>query len=234
MSALLKPVALHDPSCPLHQPLHTTGQPPARKDTTAKCLGNRWCIVDLEAYVQASLNRSRRTYSVEEREELVAENMRICIDLASKFDPHREGYQQSGRLCGYISAFQPKKSEDAYHRLHPEHRLRADPATGKRTYVYGEKAVSLEALTGEDPDREPLLADVATLDAATIARRLHDAMFERWTARVKLWSEVGGLLAEGATDGQIADILGMTGDQVKQAKAAIAEAMPRAIGGEHA
>ena len=206
MSVLLRPVALHDPQCPAH---------PDHRKPIAKCLGNRWCIEDLEAYVQASLNRSRRTYSVEEREELVAENMRICVELASRFDPHRDGYQQSGRLCGYISAFQPKKSEDAYHRLHPEHRLRADPTTGKRTYVYGEKAVSLEALVGEDPDREPALAD--RTHESDVLGRLGAALDERWRRKRAMILQVAEMLSDESSSTEIQRKLGLTAAHVQEA-----------------
>ena len=216
MAVLAAPVALHDPEC--------TGRP---------CLGATYCLLDAEAFVQATLNASKRMYGPDEREDLVADGLRILIELHGAFEPRREGYGQRGRLPGYAAKYLRLKLEDAYHRQHPEHRLVTQP-DGKRRYAYGERAVSLEALVGEDPDREPLLADVATLDAATVARRLHEAMWERWAARVKLWSEVAELLAQDATDSEVAEILGMTGDQVKQAKAAIAEAMPRAIGGDRA
>lgn len=59
-----------------------------------------------------------------------------------------------------------------------------------------------------------------SLDPLTRLRRLHKALFDRWTERVKLWAEIGSLFAQGATDSDVAEILGVTGDQVREAKAA--------------
>ena len=114
-------------------------------------------VRDIEAFVQATINRSRRRYEPDEREELVAEGLRIAYDLASRFDPHRDGYEQEGRFSGFLAKFLPLKLEDAYHRLHPEHVLRTDPESGRRSYVYGSKAVSLEAVVGEDEERSGVL-----------------------------------------------------------------------------
>ena len=220
MAALAHTIALHDPKCGAH----TSPRNP--------CLGKLFCITDVEAFVQATINRSRRVYGLEEREELVGEGLRITYDLASRFDPHREGYEQGGRLCGFVAKYLTLKLEDAYHRLHPEHQLRTDPETGKRSYAYGEKAVSLEALTGDDPDSQPVMGEVFRVDATTVARRTHKALYDRWTARVKLWSEIAGLWAEGATDSDVEEILGITPEQVKEAKTAIAPEMPYILGGE--
>lgn len=191
-------------------------------------------VDDIEKFVQATINRSRRIYPPDERDELFCEGLRISYDMWAKFDPRRDGYEQDGRFSGFLAKFLPLKLEDAYHRLHPEHTLRADPETGRRTYVYGERAASLDAMTAEDPDHQPLLADVEKLDPVTYARRAHKALWDRWSKRVKDWSEVAGLLAEGATDSDIAEIMGWTGEQVKEAKAAIAPEMPYILGGEQA
>ena len=188
-------------------------------------------VRDIEAFVQATINRSRRRYEPDEREELVAEGLRIAYDLASRFDPHRDGYEQEGRFSGFLAKFLPLKLEDAYHRLHPEHVLRTDPESGRRSYVYGSKAVSLEAIVEDDADRQPLLADVASIDPAVIKRRAHKALFDRWTERVKLWSEVAELLAMDASDADVQQILGITIEQVREAKAAIAPEIPYIIGG---
>lgn len=205
MTALLTPVALHDPQCPQH---------PSRPRTRARCLGKHWCIEDVEKYAQASLNRSRRVYSPEEREELLAESIRICVELASKFDPHRNGYDKAGRLCGYITKFLPLKAEDAYHRLHPEHRL-VTHEDGKRRYEYGEKAVSLDALTADDPDRQPMLADrPATSD---VRMKVAAAIDERWARKREVILNVADLLSEGASYSDAGHMLGLTSGQVQEA-----------------
>lgn len=191
-------------------------------------------ILDIEAFVQATINRSRRRHEPAEREELVAEGLRISYEQAARFDPHRAGYEQAGRFSGFLAKYLPLKLEDAYHRLHPEHQLRSDPETGRRSYFYGERAASLDAMTAEDPDRQPLMADVVHLDPLTVQRRAHKALFDRWTKRVELWSEMAALFAEGATDSDVAELLGVSGDEVREAKAAIAPEMPYILGGEQA
>jgi hypothetical protein len=225
MGALARPVILHGKNCPQHQ------QQPLRP--RARCLGKVFCIEDAEAFVQSQLNASRRVYAPEEREELVAEGLRILVELADRFEPHRDGYEGQGRLPGFCAKYLRLKLEDAYHRLHPEHRLVTQP-DGRRRYLYGEHAVSLDALTGDDPDREPVLASVKSLDAATVARRAHKALWDRWQKRVEQWAEIAGLMADGASDSDIAEILGISLAQVKEAKAAIAPEMPYIIGGEAA
>jgi hypothetical protein len=188
-------------------------------------------IRDAESFVHATLNASKRVYSPEEREELLAEGLRIILELARNFQPRRDGYAQDGRFSGYAAKYLRLKLEDAYHRLHPEHRLVAQPG-GRRTYVYGDRAVSIEAMVGDDHDRDGVLADAKTADAVTVARRAHRALWDRWSKRVELWAEIAGLLAEGASDSDIVEILGITPDQLKEAKAAIAPEMPYIVGGE--
>ena len=196
-------------------------------------------VDDVEAFVQATLNRfcqanSRRGHIVlapDERDELVLEGLAIMQRLANQFEPHREGYAQAGRFSGYAAQMLPRKLGDAWHALHPEHQLVTQP-DGKRRWQYERPSVSLDAITSEDGDRAPLLADSAKLSPAALKTRMHAAMFERWTAKVKLWAEIGELLAHGATDADIQEILGLTGEQVREAKAAIALEMGSILGGE--
>lgn len=134
-------------------------------------------VRDCESFVQATLNASRRVYGPDEREELVCEGLRIMCELAARYEPQREGYDGQGRFSGFAAKYLRLKLEDAYHRMHPEHRLVAQP-DGKRRYHYGEKAVSLEAMTADDPDRHPVLteADEAvvghTVSVEEVAERL--------------------------------------------------------------
>ena len=246
MAALAYTIALHDPKCGAHI------------NPRNPCLGKLFCITDVEAFVQATINRSRRVYGLEEREELVGEGLRITYDLASRFDPHREGYEQGGRLCGFVAKYLTLKLEDAYHRLHPEHQLRTDPETGKRSYAYGEKAVSLEALAGEDgetgllrDDTDGITGDGVTVEqiaeklgltsqqfnatvgeiralaqklgswghAATVAT-LSSLLRDRCEERYETGLRVAGALVQGLTlDKDIADELGITLSQVREARA---------------
>jgi DNA-directed RNA polymerase specialized sigma24 family protein len=171
-------------------------------------------IRDAEAFVQATLNASRRVYSPDEREELVAEGLRIMVELHARFEPHRNGYAGEGRFSGFCAKYLRLKLEDAYHRLHPEHRLVTQP-DGRRRYLYGDKAVSLDALTGEDPDREQALAD-RTHESDVLAR-LGAALDERWVRKRGCILNVGDLLGQGASHSDVAHMLGLTSGQVQEA-----------------
>jgi hypothetical protein len=131
------PVSLHDPrSCSCRR-----GRPaPA-------------CVHDLEGFVRATLTASELEFGRDELEDLVAEGVALAFELAGRYDPHRNGYEQPGRLSGYLAAFLPKRLGDAWHRLHAEHRYVTDPATGKRSWHYDLPPASLDALI-EESDRD--------------------------------------------------------------------------------
>lgn len=174
-------------------------------------------VRDAEAFVQATLNASRRIYPPDEREELVAEGLRIMVELSASFVPQRDGYAHAGRFSGYAAKFLRLKLEDAYHRLHPEHTLRTCP-DGKRRYEYGDRPVSLQALTFDDgEDRESQLAaeDEPERPTPTIETMLREQLEERYSSAMR----VAGMLAEGVTsDREIASVLGMTTSQVRDAR----------------
>lgn len=106
-------------------------------------------VVDVEAFVNATLNKSELGFLPAEREDLVAEGIALMVDLAQRYTPHRAGYAQPGRFSGYAAAFLPKRLGDAWHRLHEEHRYVTDPVTGKRDWHYDQPVVSLNALVEE-------------------------------------------------------------------------------------
>ena len=96
---------------------------------------------------------------MEERDELHREGLAILYQLARRYQPRIGDATQDGRFSGYAAMFLPRKLGDAWHAMHPEHRHLTDKTTGERRWHYGDKAVSLEAVVAEEPDRCDLLAD---------------------------------------------------------------------------
>lgn len=171
-------------------------------------------IRDAEGFVQATINRARLVLQPDEREELVATGLEILVDLAGKYRPHIDGHAQEGRFSGYAAMYLPRKLGDAWHRMHPEHLL-VTQADGSRKWTYREKAVSLEAMMGDDPDRQPLLANQPTGEAGFEDRvdralREYDDRFREQTVKV------AALLGEGATYQDAARILGMPPQLVRE------------------
>ncbi len=175
-------------------------------------------VRDAVAFVQATLNASRRLYPPDEREELVAEGLAILCHLASRFEPQRDGYQQAGRFSGFAAKYLRLKLEDAYHRLHPEHQLRTQP-DGKRRYEYGDHAVSIDAMTADDPERGGLLADQRAADDAPTVPAIESLLREQLEARLEVAVRVAGSFADGLTSDQdVAEVLGITAEQVREAR----------------
>lgn len=183
-------------------------------------------VRDVEQFVQACVNRSRRRYAPDERDELVAAGLLIACDLAAKFEPHRAGYEQPGRFSGYLARFLPLKLEDAYHRMHPEHVLKTQ-ADGKRKHEYRDKPVSLQALMGDDPDSQSLLDTVDQPTAHILAMRVYPLLLAAWTARIKVWCMMAAMFAEGATEADVAEKLECTRADVRQGREALKEVWER-------
>ena len=179
-------------------------------------------VRDPSAFVHANINKWTRptatrgpiVISTEEHEELHAEGMAIMCKLARDFRPHIDGYEHEGRFSGYAAMFLARKLGDAWHRMHSEHLLISENG-GPRRWDYRERAVSLEALGADDPDRLSLLAD--RRETADLKTRLHAALWERWCREVQVIVEVGEKLSEGATPADVAGMLGLTSDQVAYA-----------------
>lgn len=104
---------------------------------TTVCLGN---VRDIEGLVAHTIRRSRIRLSREEHEELLAEGIAIVCDLWSRFVPHRDGYEHAGTFSGYVGSLLPKRLDDAYHKLHPEHRASRDEGV---RFEYGQAPMSL-------------------------------------------------------------------------------------------
>lgn len=223
---LAVPVALHDP---LAHPRWTDHSPEWR--SRQQCDDPR-CIHDVDAWVQAGINRfqkptARRIHRIElsehEREELALAGIQILYDLHRKYEPHMAGYQQAGSFSGYAAMYWPRKTGDAWHRLHPEHQLRTQPDGGRRWH-YGERAISLEALTAEDPDRHTIMASTdSTRDLAT---RLHRALVDRSRRDLEWVVRVAKQISRGVTPAAAAETLGLTEEIVRRHMRTIVRAEP--------
>ena len=133
-------------------------------------------IRDAEGFVKATLKQSGIRFSTEEREELVCEGLAILCEMAERFEPQREGYDQPGRFSGYAARYLPGRLGRAWHRHHREHRVEVG-ADGKRHWVYGQAPQSLDAIPPGKLDRlvrpvsEWLSVATAALAGASAATR---------------------------------------------------------------
>jgi len=171
-------------------------------------------VKDASAFVHATINRSRIVLTLAEREDLHAEGMAIMVKLARDYQPHIAGHDHEGRFSGYAAMYLPRKLGDVWHRNHPEHQLRTQD-DGKRRWEYSERAVSLDALAGVDPDRQLLLA--AKRQPTDLRGRLLLALDRRWARRRLHYADVAELLWENATPADVAERLGCTPSQVQEA-----------------
>jgi hypothetical protein len=200
-----------------------------RQTTHCSCLHD---VRDPSAFVQGTINaftapnakRGPIVLSSDERDELHQEGLAILYRLASIFEPHREGYDQAGRFSGFAAAMLPRKLGDAWHRMHPEHRHVTDQETGKRHWEYTERAVSLEALTAEDPDRHQIMASQS--DSGNLGERLHAALLARSRSEFDWIVQVGKLVGAGASIPQIAEQLGIVESTVERHIRTIVRAQP--------
>jgi hypothetical protein len=177
-------------------------------------------VRDAEGIVQATLRASRRIYSAEEQEELVAEGLAILCRLADDFDGR-------GRFSGFAAKFLPLKLEDAYHRLHPEHVLRTQ-LDGSRRYVSGERPVSLQAMTSEDgEDRARLLAtsDDQERELVDLEHGFRAALGPYEVDR-ELTVRVGLLFARGFSDWRVAWLLDRPREDIRTCKERLHRIMP--------
>lgn len=100
-------------------------------------------IDDVEGFVARCLVNSRVRCTRDEHDELLAEGITILYELANRYEPHRPGYSTPGRFSGYAASLLPRRMQDAYYRLHPEHQRRN--INGKRVREHGEPPISLHA-----------------------------------------------------------------------------------------
>lgn len=103
-------------------------------------------IADAEGFIAKAILKSGVITTDQEFDELKAEGLVILCDLAQRFEPHRPGYAQPGRFSGYAARFLPGRLQDAWKRLHPEHRQ----INGE--WEYGQPPLSLDLHEGHEAD----------------------------------------------------------------------------------
>lgn len=131
-------------------------------------------IDDVESFVCATIEKSglRAHLSESEREDLIAEGLRILYDLAARFEPHRPGYDQAGRFSGFAAQFLPRRLGDAWHSWHPEHRRITDE-DGKRRWHYSSSPLSLDQLLAPAGDSTNCESRPSKAPETTIRPREH-------------------------------------------------------------
>jgi hypothetical protein len=178
-------------------------------------------IRDPGAYVHATIKRSGRFHSPDELEELHQIGMEELCKLAARFEPRRAGYEVDGRFSGFAAKFLPLKMEDRYHGLHPEHQHVAGD-DGKRRWRIGDRAISLDALTDDDPDRHHVMAAKALDD--DLEGRLRAALIK--AAREEIPTVIDVAARTKHSDAMIAHTLGLDEETVRRHMRTIVRARP--------
>lgn len=198
-------------------------------------------VLDVEAFVKATLVRSRIRFDDSEREELTGEGLAIMFELADRYDGR-------GRFSGYAAQFLPRRLTDAWHRMHREHTY-ATTEAGKREWRYGDTPVSLShphhdgapiqvdprGQIGAPPPVDPaeligtdqlplptylgtpahlLMADTLT-PTGGFANTVRQALTRSLEQEVDLHLRVSVLAAAGYTKAKIASELGLSEDELR-------------------
>ncbi len=138
----------------MRAPIQTDGpaQPPADLDRVLATSVALYDVVDVEGFVNATLNAFERGDRPEwarlrgpERDELVLEGIAIMYELADRFEPRRGEHDRDGWFSGFAAFYLPKKLGEAWHRLNEHHRYVTQP-DGKRKWIYLDPAHSLDGL----------------------------------------------------------------------------------------
>ena len=156
-------------------------------------------VLDTEAFVRSTIAKGRLRLTTDDREELVAEGLRIMANLSAIYEPGRNGLSAEGsKFSGFAAKYLPGKLSDAWHRLQENHRLVTLP-TGERRWQYDQKPSSLDAQieeTGVDHIQELQSEDVYDTD---MANNLRDALDRRWNHDRETTVRFGVLLGLGYT-----------------------------------
>lgn len=198
MAQLTTKVAFHDPQC------------------NGRCLAGDRCIRDAEAFVRHHIARGRVRLTDDDREELVAEGLRIVTGLVKAYEPGRNGLDpKDSKLAGYVSKFLGGKLSDAWNRMQENARVTTQ-ADGSRKWHYDAKASSLDAMTAESPDGLNNVVALHTEDVydSDMAQTLRDALDRRWQHDRETTVKVGVILGQGF----------LIGDAVRMLRIAPAEA----------
>lgn len=181
-----------------------------------------------ESFVAANIHKSGVIVrDPHEREDLLAEGITILLELASKYEPHREGYAKAGSFAGYAAKYLPGRMRDAYYSLHPEHIARRDQ-DGRRVYEFGEKPMSLQ-----HEDMPQLAATAVVYAMPSIVGTCWDPGPTVSAALARVPSEHGGFVArpvielidEGFSPDEIARKLRMDRGAVSAVTGAVGSAI---------
>lgn len=197
-------------------------QPHERPDVTL--LSSPVTILDIndaEAFVAACINKSRLILTVQQREDLTAEGLRILWQLHSTYEPGRNGQDAAGsRFSGYAAKFLPGKLSSAWHQMQEHHRL-STREDGKREWVYDQPAVSLDAIAEEDPTDNVRALHVTDQPISDLAVNLRRALREQWQRDEDITVRFGEMLGEDMTPAQACRALGMSSSEARDCIARI-------------
>lgn len=165
-------------------------------------------VLDVEAFVRATIRKVNLRMTTEEHDELVAEGVAIMVKLAQRYEPRRAGYDRDGTFAGYAAKYLPLRLSEAWHRMHPGHSFVTDPQTGVRGWVYDDVPVSLDQVQAEQGDNVTALhtSDRPESDLAADLRPLLEAQAQR---EIDLTIKVGELLAQGSPPHEVIAELGI-------------------------
>lgn len=125
-------------------------------------------IRNVEAVIAVCIRKSGLQLSPDEWDELLAEGLLIVSEMATKFEPHRDGYEQGGSFYGYVMTYLPRKLGGAWHRTHETHVLVS--RGGKRKWVYYDEPASLD----ETLTMRSMAADQGRAHTQSRGEGLHD------------------------------------------------------------
>jgi len=97
-------------------------------------------IEDAEAFVRSCLAKARirLVKGSQENEELVCEGLVLLCEMAGRFDGRwdREKHKEGMSFASWASIYLPKRLNDAYYALHPEH-VKYTDEEGRQRYRFG-------------------------------------------------------------------------------------------------
>lgn len=160
------------------------------------------------------------TLSPDAREELIAEGVRILLEMAERYRPGHGGRDPSGsRFSGYAARFLPGKLLDAWRRTegHSCHHL----PDGTRQWRPPPQTIPLSACEEDHvPQRQGAHQD------EQIVTRLADAIDALWRQERALTLRVGIALSEGVAVAHLPSLLHIRRAEAQEAVARIERALP--------
>jgi hypothetical protein len=171
-------------------------------------------VDDATAFVNASITRSRARLTVEQREDLVQEGLRLLWALSLAYEPGKNGRDPAtSKFSGYAAKYLPGKLSDARHRLEGHRHAMVD---GVRQWQYDQPTVSLEGMREENPDGADHVHNLHAVDyyGTDLAKTLGAALDEQWKLDRDLTVKVGVLLGMGESPVEAARTLRIAGADV--------------------